>query len=71
MLSLIAEMNENTNVSRDEINQSTVSLREIVKNLMRAKKQAKQIGEVEIHYLTAIALESAREKMFLQIYENH
>jgi ATP-dependent exoDNAse (exonuclease V) alpha subunit len=70
MLNLIAEIAENTHVSTTEGGQSTISIREIVKNLMRAKKQAKQIGEVEIHYLTSIALESAREKMFLQIYEN-
>jgi hypothetical protein len=70
MLSLIADIVESTRADRIEIRQSTVSIQDIVKDLSETSKKAKKIGDEELHYLTSIALESAKEKLFLQMYEN-
>jgi hypothetical protein len=69
MLGLVAEINKMTEIEGTESRQTTISIPDIVKDLSHAKKQAQQIGEDEIYYLTSIALEAAREKMFLQLYE--
>jgi hypothetical protein len=70
MLGLVAEITELNHTEPNEKNEAMASIRDIVKDLTRTKKQAEQIGEDEIYYLTAMALESAKEKMFLDIYEN-
>jgi hypothetical protein len=70
MLGLVAEIKEANHTERNETYEATASIRDIVKDLIRTKKQAEQIGEDEIYYLTSMALESAKEKMLLEIYEN-
>jgi hypothetical protein len=71
MLSLIAEDRENHCVSSNGSNHTTTSVQEIVKSLHDITKKAKQIGESEICFLASIALESAKEKLFLEFYAKH
>jgi hypothetical protein len=70
MLSLIAETALNNRASGNGNIQSALLIREIVINLSETSKKAQSMGDEEIHYLTSIALEAAREKLFLQMYEN-
>lgn len=68
MLSLIAKIENSGGQSREETTTSSISITNIITHLTNAKIQAETIGETEIQYLTSIALESAKEKMLLRLY---
>jgi hypothetical protein len=70
MLSLLAENTENNVISLNKARQSAAHVQEIIQNLSDASTIAKKVGEIELHYLISIALEAAREKLMLQIYES-
>ena len=57
---------------KSEIEAKSLSmlLRDIVQNLSEAGSTAKLIGDRETQYIISIALEAAREKLFLNYYEH-
>ena len=52
-----------------EIDRQSVCMREVVLTLVNARDKAADMGDKELQYLICIALESAREKLVLYIYE--
>jgi hypothetical protein len=70
MLSLVAHRNEIQHSGTIERGQLAVSICDIVKELRQTALKVKSIGDEELQYLTSMALESAREKMLLQIYQD-
>lgn len=69
MLSLLAESRKQVGIFKKETHKSRLLRREIIKNLAEVIAKAKNIDDKELLYLTSMALESAREKLFLQMYE--
>jgi methyl coenzyme M reductase subunit C-like uncharacterized protein (methanogenesis marker protein 7) len=70
MLSLIAHSNEIEHGNTIERGHLAASMCDIVKELRQTAHKVNIIGDAELQYLTSMALESAREKMLLQIYQN-
>jgi hypothetical protein len=70
MLGLLSKNAQDNQILANTNSNSNLAIRDIINDLINARNIAKKIGETEIQYLTSIALESAREKMYLQIYEN-
>lgn len=69
MLSLLADTTEKKLVAKRENNKSMNLRREMIKNLIEITRKAKEIGDKELFYLTSMALESAREKLYFQLYD--
>jgi hypothetical protein len=70
MLSLTSHSNEMQNFSIIERDQLASSICDIVKELRQTALKVKNTGDKELQYFTSMALESAQEKMLLQIYQD-
>jgi hypothetical protein len=67
---LVANITESNGTNIIENIDQKLSINDIVIELRETTIKAKKLGDTELYYLTSIALESAKEKLFLQMYDN-